>query len=260
MSTLSPVSKNIFSSLVTLFLVSNIVLNLQAQSFRKDKLTVPTLTANVGFCYPMGDLKERYHIFGQAGSSFMMKFKSNILLAAEGMILFGEGYKGEDPLRLILNSNGTLTNQFGKPAEFARGMRGMQLTAKAGYIFSKFAHNPNSGITFTAGAGFFQSKYWIDQRGNNIPQIMGDYVKGYDKMSNGFALTQFVGYTYFHNKNFWNAFIGVEFTEAWTQNRRDWDFTLMRKDNQSYNEFMMTLKAGWIISFIRREAEEIYYY
>jgi hypothetical protein len=79
-------------------------------------------------------------------------------------------------------------------------------------------------------------------------------------LSNGFALTQFVGYTYFHNKNFWNFFIGVEFTEAWTQNRRSWDFTLMRKDDSRYNEFMATIKAGWIISFIKREAEDIYYY
>jgi hypothetical protein len=260
MSTLPPILKKTVALIFSIFFVTIAGLNLQAQSFRKDRLTVPTLSANVGFCLPMGDLKDRYNIFGQAGSSFMMKFKNNTLLAAEGLVLFGEGYKGEDPLRLIVNSNGTLTNQYGQPAEFARGMRGVQITAKAGYIFSRFAHNPNSGFTFTAGAGFFQSKYWIDQRGNNVPQIMGEYVKGYDKMSNGFALTQFVGYTYFHNKNFWNVFVGIEFTEAWTQNRREWDFTLMRKDDRSYREFMTAFKAGWILSFIRREAEDVYYY
>jgi len=249
-----------FKALTTILLMVSIFFTAKSQSIRKDSLTLTTLSANVGFCYPMGDLGNRYNFFGQAGSSFMMKFKNNISLSAEGLVLFGEGYKGDDPLRLILNSNGTLTNEYGQPAEFSRGMRGMQITTKVGYIFSKYAHNPNSGITFSLGGGFFQSKYWIDQRGNNVPQIMGDYVKGYDKLSNGFALTQFVGYTYFHNKNFWNFFIGVEFTEAWTQNRRSWDFTLRRRDDSRYNEFMATIKAGWIISFIKREAEDIYYY
>jgi|BioPla2DNA2_1021312.scaffolds.fasta_scaffold00035_5 hypothetical protein len=254
------INKSGFKASITILLMVSIFFNAKSQSIKRDSLTLTTLSANVGFCYPMGDLNNRYNFFGQAGSSFMMKFKNNISLSAEGLVLYGTGYKGEDPLRLILNSNGTLTNEYGQPAEFSRGMRGMQITTKVGYIFSKYAHNPNSGITVSLGGGFFQSKYWIDQRGNNIPQIMGDYVKGYDRLSNGFALTQFVGYTYFHNKNFWNFFIGVEFTEAWTQNRRSWDFTLMRKDDSRYNEFMATIKAGWIISFIKREAEDIYYY
>ncbi len=260
MNILTKIKTLLFNISFTTLLVITIILNAKTQSLKKDTLTLPTLSANIGFCYPMGDLKERYNFFGQAGSSFMIKFKNNFTITTEGLVLFGEGYKGDDPLRLIVNSNGTLTNEYGQPAEFARGMRGMQITSKIGYILSKYSHNPNSGITISLGGGFFQTKYWIDQRGNNIPQIMGDYVKGYDKMSNGFALTQFVGYTYFHNKNFWNLFFGIEFTEAWTESRRSWDFTLMRRDNSRHHEFMATIKAGWIISFIRREAEDIYYY
>lgn len=253
---------SVFYKIIFVFIIIALclVFSVRAQSIKKDSLTIPVLSANVGFCYPMGDLGRRYNFFGQAGSAFTVKFKNNLLLSIEGLILFGEGYKGADPLRMIVNSNGTITNMYGQPAEFARGMRGMQFASKIGYIFSGLAHNPNSGITISLGGGFFQSKYWIDQRGNNVPQIMGDYVKGYDKMSNGFALTQFIGYTYFHNKNFWNFFVGIEFTEAWTQSRRRWDFTLMSRDNASYTDIMTSIKVGWIISFIRRESEDIYYY
>lgn len=233
---------------------------LKGQSYRKDTLNIPCLSVTLGFCLPMTDMADRYNFFGQGGGAFIMKFRNNMLLVAEGVVLYGEGYKGPDPLRLILNQNGTITNQYGQPAEFSRGMRGMQLSLKTGYIYNRWAHNPNSGITLTAGVGFLQSRYWIDQRGNNVPQIMGDYVKGYDRLSNGLALNQFLGYTYFHNKNFWHVYAGIEFTEAWTQIRRDWDFTLMRRDNSKFFDTMTTFKVGWIISFVQRESEEIYYY
>ena len=231
-----------------------------SQSFKNDKLNVPALTATYGFCLPMADLSDRYTIFSQAGSSFLMKFKSNITVSLEGLILFSNNYRGESPLRSILNDNGTITNIHGDQTLFTLGMRGMQFQIKGGYIISKYSHNPNSGITLSAGAGFFQSKYWIDQRGQNTPQIMGEYVKGYDKMSNGFALTQFIGYTYFHNKNFLNVYAGIEFTEAWTKDRRVWDFALNRKNDTKYNEIMTAFKVGFMIPFIRREAEGKYYY
>ncbi len=240
--------------------IGTMIPSLQSQSFRRDTLSFTALSATAGICLPMADLGSRYNFFGQGGASFIMKLSNNMFLVTEGVVLYGEGYRGDDPLRLILNSNGTITNRYGQPAEFSRGMRGMQITFKTGYIVNRWAHNPNSGITFLGGAGFFQSQYWIDQRGNNVPQIMGNYVKGYDRLSNGFALTQFLGYTYFHNKNFGHFYAGIEFTEAWTKIRRDWDFTLMRRDDSRFFELMATFKIGWIITFIQRESEEVYYY
>ncbi|MDY0280921.1 MAG: hypothetical protein RBR35_10220 [Salinivirgaceae bacterium] len=248
---------------IVLILFSLLILtsiDISAQSIKKDKLTLVSVSASAGYTFPMGDLGDRFKNFGQLGPTFLIKFKNNLFLSAEGVVLFGQGYKGEDPLALILNENGTITNMYGDLAAVSRGMRGMQIQIKTGYIYSNFAHNPNSGITVAAGAGFFQSKFWIDQRGNNAPQVMGDYPKGYDKMSNGFAITQFLGYTYYHNKNFWNFYAGIEFTEAWTADRRDWDFALMRKNDRSYMDISTTIKAGWIITFIKREAEDIYYY
>ena len=234
--------------------------HVSAQSIKNDKLNLVSLSASTGYTFPMGDLGDRFKNFGQLGPTFLIKFKNNLFLSAEGVVLFGQGYKGEDPLASIVNANGTITTMYGDLAAVSRGMRGMHIQIKTGYIFSKFGHNPNSGITIAAGAGFFQSKYWIDQRGNNAPQVMGDYPKGYDKLSNGFALSQFLGYTYYHNKNFWNFYAGIEITEAWTEDRRDWDFALMRKNDRSYMDISTTIKAGWIITFIEREAEDIYYY
>lgn len=230
-----------------------------SQNFKTDKLLVPSVTANFGVSLPMADLK-RYSGFSQAGASFLIKFKNNAILSAEGVTLFTNKHKGESPLQSILNSNGTITDGDGNPAQFAIGVRGMQLQVRGGYICSKFAHNPNSGITVSAGVIFFQSKYWIDQRGNNAHQIMNDYVKGYDKLSSGFGLSQFIGYTYYHNKNFWNVYAGIEFSEAWTKDRRDWDFALMKKNDVSYFDAAATFKIGWIITFIHREADEVYYF
>lgn len=253
---LSSFMRVLFVMLMFVFVKGNSV----AQSIKNEHLNLISVSPSFGYTFPMSDLGQRFKNFGQAGPTVLFKFKNNILLAAEGMVLFGQGYKGEDPLAMIVNANGTITNKYGDLASVARGMRGMQFQIKGGYIFSKFSHNPNSGITITAGAGFFQSKYWIDQRGNNAPQVMGDYPKGYDKLSNGFALTQFVGYTYYHDKNFLNFYAGVEFTEAWTEDRRDWDFALMRKNERSYTDISTTIKVGWIITFIERAAEDIYYY
>lgn len=231
----------------------------RAQVLRTDTLTLPMISFTGGFSVPLADMG-RYTAFGQAGGAAAVKLKCNLYLALQGTVLFADRFKGPDPLAMLLNGDGYLMDQYGTPAQVATGMRGMHLQAKAGYIFSRLGHNPSSGLAVSAGVGLLQSKTWIQQRGDNVPQVMNGYEKGYDRLSNGLALTQFVGYIHIHDKNAWNFYAGIEATEAWTADRRSWDYALMRKNDARYTDIALTLRAGWIFCILKRGADDILYY
>ena len=86
-----------------------------------------------------------------------------------------------------------------------------------GYVFPVLSPNPNSGIIVSGGIGILQHKILIDFRDAQIPQLGEEYKKGYDRLSYGLALNQFVGYVFFGNKKLINFYAGVELTQAWTK-------------------------------------------
>ena len=124
--------------------------------------------------------------------------------------------------------------------------RGFYSGITLGKIIPINTSNPNSGIFINLGSGLFQHQIHIENPDNVAPQISEEYKKGYDQLSNGLALKQFIGYLHFGQKNPINFYAGFEFYQAWTMSRRDYDFNLMGKDENLYFDSLWGIKVGWI--------------
>ncbi len=124
--------------------------------------------------------------------------------------------------------------------------RGFYTGLRVGKIFPVIGPNPNSGLMVTASAGLLQYKTFFRLEENSIPIIMGDYVKLYDYLTNGFAMNQFIGYLHLDSKQPINFYAGLEFHEAWTMCRRDWVYNLYGPENKVRHDFLFGIRIGWI--------------
>jgi len=79
------------------------------------------------------------------------------------------------------------------------------------------------------------------------PALSTEYRKGYDRLTLGFSLNQFIGYMHLTKKNLLCFYGGVEFYEIFAARQREYDFTLMRKDDAKLFESLIGIKVGWII-------------
>ena len=105
-----------------------------------------------------------------------------------------------------------------------------------------------------------QHKINIQNRNQDAPQVLGEYLKGYDRLSNGFALKGTLAYMFFDNKSIANFYAGIDFYQGWTQSRRDFDYDLMAKDTKQRQDVIYSFKLGWIFTFKRRVSDSFYYY
>ena len=103
-----------------------------------------------------------------------------------------------------------------------------------------------------------QHKIRIENDENQAKQISGDYVKGYDRLTNGFALMQYVGYQYLSNRRLVNFNLGVELYEGFTQNRRSYNFDEMRKDDTKRKDYLFGIRFGWVIPLYKK-VPNLYY-
>jgi hypothetical protein len=93
-----------------------------------------------------------------------------------------------------------------------------------------------------------------------MPQLDKTYRKGYDRLTGGFYLSQFIGYMYLDPKKYINFYVGIEFHEGFTKGYRPWQFDINAPDKKSRIDGMAAIKVGWIIPAYRKEKVEQFYY
>ncbi|OFX32876.1 MAG: hypothetical protein A2X08_00450 [Bacteroidetes bacterium GWA2_32_17] len=249
-------------SLIIVILISGISNYAVSQRSIDSAITVPLFTSSFMTQFPGGDMAKRYGTNTNIGGSFMLKLKSNFIFELNANYIFGSKLRG-DATHLfdsIETSDGEIINEYGEFAKLRTFERGFFVGARLGKVFPLCKRNPNSGILFMLGGGLLQHKIRIENDGNNVPQIKGDYKKGYDKMSYGFSSTEFIGYMFFSKSQLLNFYAGLEFYQGFTKSGRSYDYSLMKKDTQSRLDFLTSIKVGWVIPIYRRMPDEYYYY
>lgn len=217
------------------------------------------VSPSVSFQLPGGDLKDRFGINSAIGLSFDYKLKNQFSFGIDGTFIFGNQLKENSILDAIRTSEGDIIDADGNIADILIFERGFTVTLNAGYLFTWNKPNPNSGIYFKMGAGFLQHKIRIEHNNNAIPILEDDYLKGYDRLTNGFLLTEFIGYRYLSNKRLLNFFAGFEFMQGLTVNRRDYNFDLMGPDKTKRIDLLSGIRFGWILPIYKQAPQEFYY-
>jgi hypothetical protein len=239
-----------------------ITLSARAQvNVQDSSVTVNMLYAAYAYQFPGGDLRERFGNNSGIGGGYQVKLKKNWLLGVDFNYIFGNNVKGADSLfQSISTAEGFVINSNGEYTDIYFYERGFHISARFGKVFPVWSPNPNSGPFVMGGVGLLQHKIRIENPMNTAPQISGEYKKGYDKLTNGIAVSEFVGYMFMGSRRLVSFFAGIECTQAFTQSRRSHDFNLRRYDAKSRVDLLWGIRVGWIIPFYKRAPAGYYYY
>lgn len=250
-----------FQVIVGIFLLIISVSDSYSQDERLNLGNLLALNFQFGIGTTAGDLNDRFGTTLSLGAGMdYITEKNNLILGWKGDFHFGNNVKedilgGLAPLGFIFGSSLSPAN------ELRRAQRGFYLGAHIGKIFPLSSKNKRSGIRLTVGGGLLQHRIRLQQDPLNfVPQIAGEYGRGYDRLTNGFALRQFLGYQLLGNDRLVNFTFGLEFIEGFTQNRRNFNFDEMAVDTDRRLDLIIGAKIGWTLPFyIGESTGEIYY-
>ena len=236
--------------------------SLHAQVNANDSVVAAFIpTISYAYQFPGGDIAKQYGQNSTIGAGLMYKSRKNVLFSLDANFIFGSDVKNTDSiLKMVLTQNGYIIDGNGVYALYSMYERGYSINFRAGKVFNLLAVNPNSGVFLMGGLGYLVHRLNIDVQHETAPQITGDYAKGYDRLTTGFSLNQFIGYYYMGKSRTLNFYGGFEFYQAFTKSRRDYIFDLMKKDDTNHLDLFYGIKIGWMIPIYDRAPDKYYYY
>ncbi len=208
---------------------------------------------------PGADMAARFGPTISVGLPVLYKTGKNILFGIEANYFFGTQVK-ERVMSNLYTPDNTITDANGNPGAVRINERGFSIYGMFGGIINKLGHNKNSGIMALAGLGYLQHKVNIYDVGRNLPQIHGNLLKGYDRLTGGFACSQFIGYMFISQNRIANFYFGFEFQEGFTKGLRSYQYDLMAADTKSRLDIMYGVRFGWLLPLYKKAPKEFYYY
>lgn len=209
---------------------------------------------------PGADFADRFGIGYQFGVGVDYRFKKNWFIGGEGGFIFGTDVKENDHIRNALTEGGLTITSEGRLDEVNLNLRGALVQFNVGKSFFFRPEKPGNGLFVRLGTGYFQHKILIDVDDRITPQLSGNYAKGYDRFSNGIVLSQYIGLIRLDRGKFVNLTFGFEISEAFTANRRPYDFSLNQKMTGNRIDLMYGFKLSWMIPVFIGESSNSQYY
>lgn len=242
-------------TLLLLFLSTSI----RAQ--RDSAQAFPLVSGSFGLQLPGGDLADRYGPSFSIGPGFLYKTAKNYLWGFDYNYIYSEKVKDASTLfASISTSDGNIIDGNGMFAEYYLYESAFQLAIRTGRIYPLIGPNSNSGLMISGALGILQHKTWIYMQEDTAPQITGEYKKGYDRLRNGMAINEFVGYFHASDKGNINYFFGLEASQSLTKSRRSYDFNTMSTDNSTHFDMLWGIKFAWFFPIYRTVPKDYYYY
>ncbi|MFY8190050.1 MAG: hypothetical protein ACOVK9_03725 [Bacteroidia bacterium] len=225
-----------------------------------DKYMFSNKIFNLQFLYnyhrPAGDYAKTYGNYSGVGFGGMLKTKKNWTFSGEANFLFGTDILATDILNQLVTSGGYISSTSGNPGNYIVNMRGYSFYLQGGRVFGWNKKNMNSGILVKGGVGFLQHKIGFILKENNMPQLNENYARGYDRLSNGISTNQFIGYNHQSINRLINFYVGVEFMQAQTVNRRGFNYHEMEFDKGSKFDQSVSFRFGWMIPIYLNTRDE----
>ncbi len=209
-----------------------------------------------GYHQPGGDLANRFGSAFSIGLGGDLLTKQNILFGVEGHFFYGNKVK-EDPLAILRAPDGSIIGNDRLLASVVLRQRGLYTGVLIGKIFT-FSEK-RSGIRLTLGGGWGLHKIRVQDDNTTVAQLSGDYVKGYDRLTGGVGIQEFVGWQYLSKDRRANWILGFEFSQGFNHSLRDWDFNDRRKLDEQRTDLRFGIRAAWTIPFYVGNSKEIFY-
>lgn len=207
-----------------------------------------------------GDMEQRFGTNFTAGLAGGYKTASNWVFALDGQFIFSENVKGIDQLLgPVMTGGGQVLSETGNYASVAVVQRGFYFSGEVSHSFGFWQANPNSGPDLQLGAGYLQHWISIASAGNEVPQIRGDYLRGYDERTGGFMLRQSVGYRFLAPRKRLNFRLSFEIVEAFTENYRGFSYSSGQPVSGRRLDLLYGVRLQWMLPIYQRDSDSFYY-
>jgi hypothetical protein len=202
---------------------------------------------HLGFMLPGHDLKDRYGSFNAIGMEVDYHFNESPWALGFGFAhTFGQNVK-DDVVSNLRDSNGEIIGLNKAYTAFVIRQRGWHFFAKIDRLLFADASG-KTGLLVSLRPGIYQHYVRLQDEENAVPQVLGEYKQGYDRLAFGPSFTQFIGYQYMSPRRTFNFYIGVETTQAFTLEKRSFFFNRPGEFIEPKRlDTVFGLKAGWIL-------------
>lgn len=242
--------------------LSSIYLHSHCQKLPENQLQASTKwIAKVGMGYdkPTNDLADR---FG-SNLNFHLGLErlsiNNWMLSADFTYRYGSDVR-EDVLANFRLPSGQFLSIDGLPSDAFLRNRGAAIRFSLGKIIALHEKSPQSGIRIDIGVGLMSHYIRVQDENQAIDQIFGEYQNVYDRLTRGFAISEYIGYQYLSTDGFLNFNIGFEFNQGFTSGVRSVDFTTNTSRQTGRKDFLNGFKVTWLIPFYSDDqGDQIYY-
>lgn len=215
----------------------------------------------VGFQLYDGDIADQYKSSVKLGIASGYKFKSDYILMLEGSYTFGNNVKNADNiLQGIATADGNIINESGNYAQFSLFQRGITYGLSLEKVFPAFlSSNKNSGPTLGIGVGQIWNWTRIENVGNDTPNLIDDYKKGYDQLSSGPYIKESIGYLFLSPNRLINFSVNFEVYQAFTKNLRKYNYAGGYYSNESRLDLSYGIRINWYLPIYQGGKEQYYY-
>jgi len=205
---------------------------------------------------PAGDMADRFGSVGSVGLGLERLTTSNWIFGGEGYYFFGNKVK-EDPLEILRTAEGEIIGNDRLVASVVLRERGFYVGAIVGKLF--VVEGTRSGLRTTLSAGWLQHKIRVQDDSRTVTQLTGEYLEGYDRLTGGLALNEFIGWQSLGAQGSINWYAGLEFNQGFTTTLREWDFNDRRKLDERRLDLSFGIRIGWTLPFYTSGQETIFY-
>ncbi|MBK7556537.1 MAG: hypothetical protein IPI55_18670 [Flavobacteriales bacterium] len=218
------------------------------------------ITASYAYQIPSGDMDMRFGPNSNIGLEAYLKTKRNFFIGAQGGFIFGNNVEEYGLLRNVLNSEGFVLDADGQASTILIYERGYHVSGILGKIIPVVGPNPNSGIIVKLGVGYLRHKIRIETQNNVVPQLEGDYLEGYDRLSAGPSISLAAGYQHIGNRRLINFQITFESMLAFAKPLRAFNFDTGYADTTTRFDMLNGIRLGWTLPIFKRMADDFYIY
>jgi hypothetical protein len=234
-------------SFLLLVLHAHVYAQKAVRTYKEKGDPIINIKANYSYLQTGGNLAERFDNIHNIGFGGLYKTANNWILLADVNYQFTNFVKEPNLLIHLTNSNGFVMNAGGAPALYTVSMRGLSGMVKLGKLIPVSWRNRNSGIMLNLGGGKYYHKIHFVSENNDIPVLTPAYRKGYDRLTSGWAFTQFIGYYHHSHNRFINFYIGFDMMQAFTQSVRKFNYDTMLPDTEKRLDITFGPRVGWMI-------------
>lgn len=210
---------------------------------------------------PGGDMGQYFGNNFTIGLGAAYKTASNWRIGFDGQYLFSDNIKNPGSIiEPLLTDRGYILNGIGNYASVSLLQRGFFFTGELGKSFDFWQATPNSGPDVQIGAGYLMHWIEIKNADNDSPQLLGEYAKGYDRLTGGVMLRQSVGYTYLSKNRRINFRMSFEVIEAFTNNLRGYDYASGPASTAGRLDLLYGIRFQWMLPIYTTASNDTYFF